>query len=156
MPDPLSISNWRRLDKRLTTSGQPTEDQLCELAALGVTDVINLGLHTHKQALPDEASSLRRLGIAYIHIPVDFARPTEQDFAHFCAAMDTVGERRVHVHCIANMRVSAFLYRWQRDVRGASSEQARALMDSLWRPGNVWAAFIGDETAISLPHRPPA
>jgi protein tyrosine phosphatase (PTP) superfamily phosphohydrolase (DUF442 family) len=155
MSDPIEIYNWRRLDSRVTTSGQPTEAQLAGLQNLGVGHVINLGLHTHEKALPDEAAYLAGLGVTYIHIPVDFDRPTEEDFVQFCDAMSSIGDKPVHVHCIANMRVSAFLYRWQREVRGLDGEQARKLMDSVWQPGGVWAAFIGDEAASSLPHRVP-
>jgi len=155
MPDPADIHNWRRLDSRITTSGQPTEDQLAELPALGIRHVVNLGLHTHEKALPDEAGCLARLGLSYIHIPVDFDRPTEGDFIRFCEAMAAVDGKPVHVHCIANMRVSAFLYRWQRDVRGHDEARARALMDSVWQPGGIWASFIGEDADSALPHRPP-
>jgi hypothetical protein len=36
MADPNSMYNWRRLDDRVTTSGQPTERQLADIQALGV------------------------------------------------------------------------------------------------------------------------
>ena len=83
MADPEGIYNWRRLDDRITTS-----EQLAEIQGLGVKHVVNLALHTHEKALPDEAASVSRLGMEYIHIPVDFQNPTEQDFQQFCAVMD--------------------------------------------------------------------
>jgi len=155
MSDPTDIYNWRRLDSRVTTSGQPTEEQLGELPMLGIEHVINLGLHTHEKALPDEAASLARLGLVYKHIPVEFERPTEEDFVKFCEAMSEIGDKSVHVHCIANMRVSAFLYRWQKEVCGLDDAEARALMDTVWQPGGIWASFIGDDVGSSMPHRPP-
>lgn len=155
MPDPIAIYNWRRLNDRVTTSGQPTEAQLAELYELGIRHVINLGLHTHEKALADEASSLAQLGLNYIHIPVEFDNPTEEDFARFCDAMAVTDDKPVHVHCIANMRVSAFFYRWQQEIQGIDEQQARKLMDSLWQPGGVWAAFIGDEDSRAFPHRGP-
>lgn len=124
MSDPTDVYNWRRLDSRVTTSGQPTEEQLAKLSKLGIRNVINLGLHTHEKALPDEAASLARLGLTYIHIPVDFDRPTEKDFTKFCDAMAKLEDKLVHVHCIANLRVTAFLYRWQREVLGYDDMQA--------------------------------
>ena len=87
MADPETIYNWRRLDDRITTSGQPTERQLADIGALGVRHIINLGLHTHEKALPDEAASVGRLGMTYIHIPVDFQNPTDEDFAKFCSVL---------------------------------------------------------------------
>jgi protein tyrosine phosphatase (PTP) superfamily phosphohydrolase (DUF442 family) len=152
-PDPTGIFAWARLDDRLTTSGQPTEPQLADLRALGVEHVINLALHTHERALPDEAASVAELGMIYTHIPVQFDAPTEADFARFCAAMTKAGTKTIHVHCIVNARVSAFLYRYRRDVLGMDEPQARAAMEKIWQPGGVWATFIGDTAAVGLPHR---
>jgi hypothetical protein len=50
--------------------------------------------------------------------PVDFQNPTEQDFEQFCSMMEQLKKLPVHVHCIANYRVSAFFYRYRRDVLG--------------------------------------
>jgi hypothetical protein len=36
MADPEDINNRRRLDDRITTSGQPTETQLIDIERLGV------------------------------------------------------------------------------------------------------------------------
>jgi hypothetical protein len=35
MTDPEDTYDWRRLDDRMTTSGQPTEPQLADIQALG-------------------------------------------------------------------------------------------------------------------------
>src|SRR4051794_14148517 len=113
MADPETIHNWRRLDDRITTSGQPSEQQLADIQALGVRHIVNLGLHTHEKALPDEAASVGRLGMEYIHIPVDFQNPTEKDFQQFCSVMEQLKDAPMHVHCIANARVSAFFYRYR-------------------------------------------
>ena len=154
MTEPIDIFAWRRIDDRITTSGQVTEEQLGQLRDLGISHVINLGLHTHEKALPDEAASVAGLGMTYIHIPVEFDRPTEEDFQRFCTTMDDIQNATVHVHCIVNARVTAFFYRYQRDVLGLPEQEARAVMDTVWRPGGVWASFVGDQDAVSLPHRP--
>lgn len=138
----MDIYHWHRLDARLTTSGQPTEAQLADLQALGIRHVVNLGLHTHPKALSDEVGSLARLGMAYVHIPVDFQNPTEADFARFCAVMQERRDDLLHVHCIANYRVSAFMYRYRVQVLGINSVLARADLDRIWQPDTVWAAFI--------------
>jgi len=142
MADPENIYNWRRLDDRVTTSGQPTETQLVDIQALGVAHVVNLALHTHEKALPDEAGSVRSLGMTYTHIPVDFQNPTQQDFDQFCTVMAQFKGAPIHVHCIANYRVSAFFYRYRRDVLGWDDAKARADMDAIWKPEGVWADFI--------------
>ena len=154
MSDPVHIRNWRRLSDQRTTSGQPTEDDLKQIRALGIQHVINLALHSHEEALSDETASVNGLDMTYVHIPVEFDSPTQEDFARFCAAMADIGDGPVHVHCIMNYRVSAFLYRYRRDVLGVNEDEARAAVEAIWRPGGVWAKFIGDDSAEHLPHRP--
>jgi protein tyrosine phosphatase (PTP) superfamily phosphohydrolase (DUF442 family) len=142
MADLEAIYNWRRLDNRLTTSGQPTEPQLADIHALGVRHIVNLALHTHEKALPDEAASVSRLGMTYIHISVDFQNPTDQNFDQFCSVMEKLKTVPVHLYCIANYRVSAFFYRYRRDVLGMDETQARADMEQVWQPEGVWATLV--------------
>ena len=153
MSELSDIINWRRRDAKTTLSGQPTEEQLADIKALGVNHIINLGPHWNKGALPDETASVTGLGMEYIYIPVDFENPTEQDFADFCDALDRLGDVPVHVHCIYNARVSAFYYRYAKAELGGSEAEAFALMDSIWRPGGVWAAFIGKDEDMGLVNR---
>lgn len=140
--DPVGISNWRRLDARITTSGQPSEAELASIRDLGVSHVVNLGLHSHEKALPDEAATVHALGMRYIHIPVDFQAPQENDFARFCSVMAELAAEPIHVHCIANYRVSAFFCRYRRDVLGWDEARARRDLDAVWTPNAVWSAFI--------------
>jgi hypothetical protein len=56
-------------------------------------------------------------------------------FDRFCTVMTNLRNDTVHVHCIVNARVSAFFYRYQRDVLGSDEAKARAAMETVWRPG---------------------
>ena len=87
--------------------------------------------------------SVRRLGMTYTHIPVDFQNPTQQGFYQFCAVMEQLKDAPVHVHCIANYRVSAFFYQVSPGCarRGMMPRRARE-MDAIWKPEGVWADFI--------------
>lgn len=147
------ILNWRRLDSSVTLSGQPTVTQLSQIKELGVTHIINLGPHSNKGALDDEARAVAKLGMAYIYIPVDFENPTNEDFEEFCDAMESVANKQVHVHCIYNARVTAFIYRYAQSGRGFSETATHELMDGIWRPGGVWAKFIGNEHALEHPNK---
>ncbi len=138
------IFNWYRVNERITTSGQFTEDQFKSVVDLGVTHVVNLGPHDHEYALPDEASLVEGSAIKYIYYPVDFQNPTGDDFNNFCEIMENLKGEKIHIHCIANYRVSAFLYRYYRDVVKEGAEQVKADMLSMWTPEGVWADFIAD------------
>lgn len=153
MRELTDILNWRRLTDRITLSGQPTEAQLADIKSLGVSHIINLGPHHNRGALEDEPGTVAALGMEYIHIPVEFEQPTEQDFTAFCAAIESLPGAQIHVHCIYNARVTAFVYRYAKSGRGVPVEAAFALMDSIWRPGDDWADFTGLPGAKGQPNR---
>jgi protein tyrosine phosphatase (PTP) superfamily phosphohydrolase (DUF442 family) len=121
---PESIRNLCRLDDRVPTGGQPTEEQLAALAASGVRAVINLALPTSAYALPDERGEVTELGMGYIAIPVVFEAPTAADFARFCAEMKARHGQRLFIHCALNCRVSAFVAPHRVRHEGWSREDA--------------------------------
>jgi uncharacterized protein (TIGR01244 family) len=136
------IFNYLPIGESIATSGQPTETQFHFVRDAGYRHVINLAPHDAENALPDEAATLGSLGIDYVHIPVHFKNPTEADFAQFCDAMARVGTAPVFVHCAANMRVSAFIYRYRRDVLQEDPDSLEDDLHRIWRPFGVWKDFI--------------
>jgi len=136
------IKNFRVLDERLATAGQPTDDQLREVAAAGYEAVINLGLLDPRYCLPDEAGLARSLGLDYTHIPVLFDAPTIEDFRAFVVAMERLAGRRVLVHCAANFRVTSFVALWGELTQGWDRERADALARTFWEPNETWQGFL--------------
>ncbi|MEO0747410.1 MAG: protein tyrosine phosphatase family protein [Pseudomonadota bacterium] len=151
--DLTHILNWRRMTPRLTTSGQPSEAELAELKEMGVTRIVNLGPHDNKGALDDEPGTVKGLGMAYDYIPVDFEHPTEADFEAFRDILHAHADETIHVHCIYNARVSAFFYRYAKEADALSEDGAAANMESIWRPGDDWAEFVGIEAAKGQTNR---
>ena len=148
--DPEDIRNFLRLSNRITTSGRLQEGDPERLASIGVRHVVNLALSDHPEALPNDKATMANAGLRYTHIPVPFDAPTDAHYRAFAAALDADDEP-VHVHCIMNWRVWAFLYRWNRE-RGMDEAAARRQMEAIWSPEEndhpaapVWAAFIRGE-----------
>src|SRR5262245_211242 len=137
--------NFRRINDKLTTSGIVRPEGLKSLASLGYSVVINLLPDTSEYAVPNERDLVESQGIEYIHIPVDFKQPTERDLAAFCEALDRVVGRKVHVHCAANYRVSAFYSLYEVNRGGWSIDQAMEFIRNIWEPGGhpAWAEFAG-------------
>ena len=142
------ISNLLPIDEHLTTAGQPTQDQLATVAQAGFEVVINLALHDDPSySLPDEAGLVRSLGLQYIHIPVQFGAPSDDDLQRFCDAMDAARGHKVFVHCVANKRVTAFLGLYRVLRLQWSQASAFDAMRSIWEPDAVWSAFIARSIA---------
>jgi protein tyrosine phosphatase (PTP) superfamily phosphohydrolase (DUF442 family) len=141
--DLSAVRNFRQVDERLLTCGQPTELQLSAAVASGVQVVINLALHDDpRYSLDDERGLVESLGMTYVHLPVPFSSPAEKELLAFFDAMDLHGERRVLVHCAANYRVTAFLGLYRVLRLGWSADDAFELMRTVWTPDKVWAEFI--------------
>ena len=118
------------------------------MADVGYVAVINLALHDDpRYSLPDEAADVQNARMRYIHIPVQFARPTLADLSAFMDAMDTYQGKRVWVHCAANMRVTAFLGLYRVLRNGWAEGPAFEIMNSVWEPNEVWKAFIAEALA---------
>ena len=81
---PEDVFNYLHLSECIVTSGQPNERQLAAISEAGFTGVINLAPTSRlENALIEEASILEAQGVNYIHTPVDFENPTEQDYERF-------------------------------------------------------------------------
>ena len=137
-----SIYNYLPIHDQLSTSGQPTEKQFALIKNAGFTHVINLAPHHAENALPDEAGLLSGLGLEYHHIPVNFQAPEEQKFQQFVDTMEQLNQEKVWLHCAANMRVSAFLYRYRRDVLKENPATARQQLEKIWEPFGAWKPFL--------------
>ncbi|MBM3469839.1 MAG: hypothetical protein FJX73_03500 [Armatimonadetes bacterium] len=136
------IKNFVQVDNRLGTAGQPTEDQLREVAASGYEVVVNLGLLDPRYCLPDEAGLVQALGLEYHAIPVKFDAPAVEEFLQFLVLMDRCRARRTFVHCAANYRVSSFVALYGQARLGWTAQQADAHARRFWDLDDVWMGFI--------------
>ena len=136
--------NFRQVDESLLTAGQPNEAQLADAARQGVQVVVNLALHNDpRYSLADEAGCVRGLGMDYVHIPVQFKAPTEENLRAFIAAMELHKGKKILVHCAANYRVTAFVGLYRVLCEGWTTDKAFEPMRSVWEPDAVWKQFIG-------------
>jgi protein tyrosine phosphatase (PTP) superfamily phosphohydrolase (DUF442 family) len=150
------ILNFVQLTPRIGTSGQPTGDQLKDIADAGYQAVINLALPTSDNALADESAQVTRLRLAYFQIPVLFDAPRVDELRTFVGLMRVLEDRPVWVHCAMNLRVSAFLYHYLRHDLGLPEEQARSPVLARWEPrmDDVWRAFLAlTPEQLGLPRR---
>ena len=137
-----TIKNFVAINDRIVTAGQPTEEQMRDVADANVQAVVNLGLLDPKYCLPDESALATSLGTRYCHIPVRFEAPSVDDFDAFIAAMDNCSTERVLVHCAANYRVSAFIAVYGEMRLGWTRDQANAYILRIWIPNETWLDFL--------------
>jgi protein tyrosine phosphatase (PTP) superfamily phosphohydrolase (DUF442 family) len=138
----VNIKNLLHVSDRLACSGQPDESQLAKIAANGFEIVINLGLSDGKYALPDEATSLATLGLAYYHIPVRFESPQLAELTSFIEKMHGHPAKKTLVHCAANYRASAFTGLYLFATSELDQEGLHSFIAQIWSPDPIWQQFI--------------
>ena len=131
-----------QLDDNLATSGQPSEEQLAQVAQAGFQVVINLALSHAEYSLKDEAVSVRQLGMEYIHIPVIWSAPGLPELQQFFESMAANHDKKIYVHCAANMRASVFVALYRIIRLGWRVEHALVEVLRIWTPDSTWQAFM--------------
>ena len=138
------IKNYYQVSPQLATSGQPSRSQFQEIADAGYDAVINLALPTSDNAIADEGAIVTAMGMAYFQIPVVWEAPKLEEVRLFFGIMQSLENRKIWVHCAKNMRVSCFVYLWQKYVLNLSESEALYPMDRIWQPEGVWQQLISD------------
>jgi len=138
------IYNFLFYRKVLSSSGMPTIRQMKLIAEAGVELVINLAPHDVPNAIPNEMKLVEALRMQYINIPVNWSTPNEEGLNIFMDAMDENKDKKIHVHCEANFRASAFLTMHRILRLGWEPEEAFAVMHTVWDEDAypVWKMFI--------------
>ena len=136
--------NFRRVNDQVTTSGAVEASHLEHLASDGYEAVINLLPDDSEDSLANESRIIEEQGVKYFHIPVDFQAPNESDYSKFSRILDGLLEKKVHIHCAANYRVSAFYALYALRTKSWTQKQADEFISDIWDPSDYprWPAFI--------------
>lgn len=141
------IDNYIRYSPYFSSSGQPGADEFKKLSAAGFQRVIYLAFSDNKSALQNEDRVVKKLGMDYVHIPVDFDRPTIDDFEDFAAVLNRDRTVRTLLHCQVNFRASTFSFLYRVIYDNVPMAAAKSDLDSIWQPDRVWYRFIIDVLA---------
>ena len=140
------IYNYWYYDEKLSSSGMPTPEQMKLVAEAGVQLVINLAPHDVPNAIANEGQLVNELGMEYLNFPVTWRSPEQGALKHFLDAMAANTGKKIHVHCEANYRASAFIMMYRVLRLGWKKEDAVPEMERMWNPEDfpVWQKFIDE------------
>lgn len=138
----IQAPNVVPISPKLVTAGQPTADALTKLSEHGFMAVIYLAPPTVQDAVPGEAEIVRKQGLEFVNIPVQFGNPTEADFESFVQVMKRLTGRKVLVHCQVNMRASSFTFLYRVVVNKEKPEQAYESVAKVWSPEGPWKSLL--------------
>ncbi len=144
------VQRFHQYSDNLASSGQPTQTQFDEIELAGYTLVVNLAPPNYPGALANERQLVEAARMKYVHIPVDWDKPSLPSLVQFFEVMAQNRNNKVLVHCWVNSRASAYVYLY-RTLREKAPEQPELeVLTRLWnlnrgyelRNAPQWRAFI--------------
>jgi protein tyrosine phosphatase (PTP) superfamily phosphohydrolase (DUF442 family) len=136
------IVNYREYSATLSSSGQPTEEQLEALADAGFERVVFLAFSDHDESLASEDRLVKRLGMEYAQIPVDWEAPAVSDFSMLAGLRGREPGTKTLVHCQVNFRASTFSFLYRVLFLDVPMDLAKEDLNSVWVPNETWREFI--------------
>jgi protein tyrosine phosphatase (PTP) superfamily phosphohydrolase (DUF442 family) len=140
--DLAEISNYRQYNESLSSSGQPTVEQLQLVSKSGFDRVIYLAFTDNDTAIEAEDRIVKKLGMEYVHIPVIFHQPSLADFQLLSLVLLAAPDKKTLLHCQINLRASTFSFLHRVINLNVPMLEAKEDLDSVWEPDEVWFRFI--------------
>lgn len=136
------ISAFREYSPEFASSGQPTKNQLAVLRDNGYERIVYIAFTNSGKAYADEDQLVKKLGMDYVQIPVDWENPDKSDFYAFAGTMETGPEKKTLLHCQVNFRASAFAFLYRVIYEGVPVVDAKKDMNSVWQPNEAWTNLL--------------
>ena len=135
-----TIRAFQFVDTINASSGYVSDKQFKYIKEYGFEHVISL--------LPGdqsyEDSVVSSLGMTYTQIEVNWKEPTVVNVQNYFSDMKKYSGKKVFLHCMANMRASAFMFLYRTTQLGVNKKTAGELMYEIWDPknNNQWDNLI--------------
>ena len=141
------IVNFRQYSATFASAGQPTREQFATIAENGFERVVYIAFTNNTNALPDADQVVKGLGMEYMQVPVDYQNPLPDEFYAFADAMERNKQKKTLLHCQVNYRATAFSFLYRVIFEDVALVEAKADMNTVWQPNEVWRDFIFDVLA---------
>lgn len=140
----IKAYNFKEVNELVSCSGTLKNVRLQSFLDEGYFAVINLLPDESEYAVEEEKNELEKLGIHYIHIPIDWDKPINADFDLFELTMDDIKGKKVHIHCAANFRATAFYAIYAYRKVGWTRIKVNEFIGSIWQLSEypVWDKFV--------------
>lgn len=137
------ITHFRYIHQHLLTSAQPSVEQLAQIKSYGVDTVINLGLSHEEQFLADQDQHCIALGLNYLHIPIDWECPADEQCLLVLDLINALVQNKIiWIHCPNGYRVSSLMYLYQLFAMEIDLPTAQEFLHQLWEPNATWTGLI--------------
>jgi protein tyrosine phosphatase (PTP) superfamily phosphohydrolase (DUF442 family) len=106
--------------------------------------LINLLPNDSKYSRSDEKETIEALNIEYYYIPIDWENPQVNEFEIFESILQRNKGKKVHIHCAANYRATAFYGIYALKNESWSLKDLFEFTGSIWQISEypIWKRFV--------------
>ncbi len=141
-PALAEITNFRQYSPTFASAGQPSREQFAAIAENGFERIVYIAFTNNPNALVDADQVVKGLGMEYMQVPVSFDKPLPDDFYAFADSMLRNTGKKTLLHCQVNARATAFSFLYRVIYDDIAVSEAKADMNTVWQPNEVWRDFI--------------
>ena len=138
----MDIFNFLKINDTVLTAGQPTEENLKELADDGVGYILNLSPTSTKNYLPNEAEIVESLKMKYIHFPIDCSVLYEEQYKVFKSIFSSIEDKKVFIHCGGNVKSLGFYHIYRIKELGDSLVDAKKDIAKIGVHDQKWEEYF--------------
>ena len=136
------IENYYQYSDKLASGAQPTEADLSKLKEEGFEVIFNISTSSAKNALSNESAIIEKLGMFYVNFPVDCSDLQPIHYLTFEGIMNGIKDKKVFVHCGANIKSSNLIHMWDVLSNNKDEEQSLETLFEIQNPEEKWFEYF--------------
>lgn len=137
-----SIANFYQYSSNLAAGAQPIVDQFIDLKNDDFEVIINISPVSAGNSMHNEADVVEKLGLDYIHFPVDCSNLRPIHYKTFEGIMNGVSKKKVFVHCGGNIKSSNLIHMYDVLANGMDETSSLSTLLKIQRPENKWFEYF--------------
>lgn len=137
-----SIGNFFQYSEALAAGAQPTADQIIDLKNSGFEVVINISPSTARNAMYNEAEVAEKLGLDYVHFPVDCSNLRPTHYKTFEGIMNGLDDKKVFVHCGGNIKSSNLIHMYDVIANEKDEKESVQTLYKIQNPEEKWFDYF--------------
>jgi len=137
-----SINNFFQYSEDLAAGAQPTVDQFVDLKNDGFDVVVNISPASARNAMHNEAEVVEKLGMDYIHFPVDCSDLRSIHYKTFEGIMKGVNDKKAFVHCGGNIKSSNLIHMYDVLANGKDEAESLQTLRKIQQPEDKWFEYF--------------
>ena len=127
-----NIDYFKKNDEKISTSEQPTENEIKLIAEDGFEVLINARPQSEMDEIFDEKKLAENLGMKYFLIETELGNPSMDELTKFLELMTKFEGKKIFLHCHKNKRASGLLAVYRVVKLGWEKDNAIKKVKEIW------------------------